>query len=228
MASPPVLVDVTAPPAWLIADDAVEHPKIAESAGASLTDWHVRRAPDDAAMIAWGCVRTPIPGWVDDMLPQVDMRTRALAGDASSKIARGPIDARTSDDPAHLGRDILTLRSANDLEGPRIGVAHTFIGFEESPASVHTCFATCVRRSSPKEGTLEDAGLPALAPTLGCQEAVVRATLVGSTAPPAPGIALRGVTWGVHHPRPAAYFAAILLTIATILAIVVRRRPRSG
>jgi hypothetical protein len=195
----PPLVDVAA---WTATE--VERPKIAESSGAVFTTWSARRSTTaDTAFVA-GCVATPIPGWVDDMAPAVEGRTVALAGAVAAKITEGPIDARKSG-------DAFELRSANDLSGPVIGQARTWVGFDD--ARVFTCFASCASKRS------------TVAPE--CEAPVRDARLEGSLPPPRPGLALGTVTWAVHHPRPAALGGLGFVVALGIVAVVFRRRPRS-
>lgn len=190
-------VALDAPLGWRPAQ--IAPPKISESAGAELAQHASFRAPDDSGAITLGCVATSIPGWVEDMRVAVEGRTVALAG-ASAAIASGvPIDARAD------GRGDFELRAAGDLSGPVIGHARTFLGF--APGQVHTCFATCTRAAT-------------------CRAVIDTARLEGSSAPPAPGLALGAVTWSVHHPRPFALGAGIVVAVAGFLAVVLRRRAR--
>lgn len=198
----------TVPPlGWVVAD--VVRPMIAESAGASITEWRASRSVDEHAVLVTGCVATPIPGWVEDMRPAVEARTTALAGATAERITGVPMDARID------GAGGLVLRMASDLGGPVVGRARTFVGFDSS--RVFTCFATCVVR----EKSLIYNGL-------GCESAVAEARLEGSMAAPDPGLALRGVTWAVHHPQPAAIGGGFVVLLAGILAVVTRRKPRSS
>jgi hypothetical protein len=191
------------PPAGWVATE-IERPRIAESSGAAFTAWNALGGSEGDARFVAGCVATPIPGWVEDMRPAVEGRTVALAGAVAGKIAGTPIDAR----PGEAG--VLDLRAANDLNGPVIGHARAFVGFDAS--RVFTCFATCVSRQGPSRG---------------CDRAVVESRLEGSLPPPTPGLALRSVTWAVHQPRPATIVGLGVIAIASILAVVLRRRPRT-
>ncbi|MBX3207602.1 MAG: hypothetical protein KF764_21310 [Labilithrix sp.] len=193
------------PPAGWHATADVAKPKIADSAGASFTTWSAHRSEGGDATILSGCVATPIPGWVEDMRPPVEARTVALAGASAAAVTGAPVDARAGDD------GLLDLRAASDLARPPLGRARTFIGFDE--ARVFTCFAACVSNAGGERRP--------------CDAAVAEARLEGSLAPPAPGLALRGATWAVHHPRPTAVGAGGLAVALGLLAVVLRRRPRS-
>jgi hypothetical protein len=105
------------------------------------------------------------------------------------------------------------MRAASRLDGPALGIARTFVGFDDAPR-VLTCFAACATRR-------RDAEAPA------CEAAARAARLDGSVAPPKPGLALGAVTWAVHNPRPAAACGAVLVLALALLAIQTRRRPRS-
>jgi hypothetical protein len=187
----------------------VEKPKIAESSGAVFSMWIASRSATGDAAFVVGCVATPIPGWVEDMRPAVEGRTVALAGASASKITGGPIDARSGND------GVLDLRAANDVTGSVIGHARTFLGFDTS--RVFTCFATC---ASTTPGTSDSSSRE-------CDRSVAEARLEESLPPPPPGLALRSVTWAVHHPRSAALGAFGLMVLAGIVAVAFRRRPRS-
>ncbi len=202
MSGPRVAVD---PPAGWVATD-IEKPPIAGSTGALLTTWSAHRSAAGDVAIVSGCVATPIGmGWVEDMRPAVEGRTIALAGASASKITGAPVDAR----PGEAG--VFALRATSDLAGPVIGNARTFIGFADG--RVFTCFATCASTagSGPRE----------------CERSVIEARLEGSRSPPAPGLALRGATWAVHHPRPTALGAFGLVVLLGVVAVASRRRPRS-
>jgi hypothetical protein len=184
----------------------IAKPKIAESSGAHFTSWEALADGKHEAVLVTGCLATPIPGWVEDMRPAVEGRTVAFAGASTSMITGAPTDARAAQD------GLLDLRAANNLAGPVIGRARTFVGFDES--SVFTCFAACGTKT--REALHSD-----------CERAVIEARLEGSHPPPPPGVALRGATWAVHHPRPVALGGAALVVVLGVLAVVVRRRPRS-
>jgi hypothetical protein len=205
----PAVIVADPPAEWRPAE--VTPPRIAESAGAELASWRASRDPMSETTLVTGCVATPVPGWVDDMRPSVEARTVALAGAVAEKITGRPIDARPDGNMSSL----LHLRSAADLDRdpPPIGAARALVGFDER--RVFTCFATCVARGS--EETVSR-----------CADLARQARLVGSQAPPSPGIALRAVTWAVHHPRPAAFGFAVAAAAAFVTAVAARRRPRSG
>lgn len=192
------------PPAgWKAAE--LERPTIAEGTGATLTQWAAYRSPVADETFVAGCVGTPIPGWVEDMRPPVEARTTALLGAAAAKITGAPVDVRGAG-------AVFELRPASDVGGAPIGTGRTFIGFEE--ARVLTCFAACATRRTASEGRA-------------CDGAVAAARLEDGRSPPPPGLALRGATWAVHHPRPTALAACGVILLAGILAVGLRRRPRS-
>jgi hypothetical protein len=56
---------------------------------------------------------------------------------------------------------------------------------------------------------------------------VLAARLESSGPPPAPGVGLRALTWGIHHPNETATILAGALGLAAILAVVTRRKPRA-
>lgn len=192
-----VALDTTLPRA------EITPPKISDSAGAELTQFVSFR--DRASSITYGCVATSIPGWVEDMRQAVEGRTVALAGASAALAADHPIDARPNGHGGFDLRDVRQLGAGKDA--PVIGNAKTFVGFDAK--RVHTCFATCI---GPEEG--------------GCRDAVDAARLEGSAPPPDPGLALASVTWAVHHPRPFALGAGVVLVALGVLAVVLRRRPR--
>jgi hypothetical protein len=176
----------------------VPPPKITGSAGAELTQFAAFR--NAASTLTFGCVATPIPGWVEDMRPPVEGRTVALAGASAALAAGHPIDARPN------GRGGFDLRDVRELgaDPPPIGNAKTFLGFDAH--RVHTCFATCIGAD--------------------CASAVDAAHLEGSAEPPHPGLALASATWAVHHTRPFATAAAVTLVLLGAALVVTRRKPR--
>lgn len=203
MSGPRVAVD---PPAGWVATE-IQKPPIASSTGALLTTWTAHRSVAGDAAIVSGCVATPIGmGWVEDMRPAVEGRTIALAGASASKITGAPVDARSGE------AGVFALRATSDLAGPVIGHARTFVGFDDG--RVLTCFATCASTAGP-------------GPREACDRSIIEARLEGSRSPPAPGLALRGATWAVHHPRPTAHGAFGLVVLLGVIAVASRRRPRS-
>lgn len=176
----------------------IDRPKVAESAGARIVSWESHRDPDGT--LVSGCVATPIPGWVEDMRPNIEGRTVALAGAATEKIVGQSIDARPD------GNGFFALRLASRLDDPPLGRARTFLGFSKD--DVLTCFATCVGTS--------------------CEASVAAASLEGSLPPPKPGLVLGSVEWAVHHPRDSAGYGAGFVVFAAVLAVVTRRKPRTG
>jgi hypothetical protein len=217
------------PPGWPAAK--IAPPKIAQNAGVELTSFRANHAgssdarPDGALLgqdaLVSGCVAVGLPGWVEDMRPAVEGRTTALAGAAAEKITRIPMDARPD------GAGGFDLRPASDLGGPPIGKARTFIGFDSS--RVFSCFVTCTfeNRTTFQPGDTSHAPAPPER-SLSCEDAVRDARLEGSMAPPEPGTGLRGVTWAVHHPRPTAFAGAAMVVVVGVLAVILRRRPRSA
>lgn len=200
---------VVRPPAgWVNAE--LDRPTIAESSGAAYSEWTAWRtdAPADALgeRLVHACVATPIPGWVEDMRPAVEARTHGLTSAQANMITGAPAELRGS------GGEVLEIRRAGESNGPALGRARTFVGFDGS--HVFTCFAVCARKGP---GPADDA----------CGRSVTEARLEGSLEPPRPGTFLRGATWAVHHPRAAALGGAGLILALGILAITARRRPRS-
>lgn len=194
-------VDVELPPSWIALTLAT--PPLAEGSGASWTQHNAWRSADARATLSVGCVATRVPGWVEDMRPQISARTVALAGAAAERATGTPMDARDENGE-------LALRAVSDLSGPVLGHARTFLGFD-GPRVV-TCFATCVART-PR-------------PVLGCEEALSSARLVAGTPPPPPGVVLALVTSAVHHPSESAAAAAAAILVFATLGIVLRRKPR--
>lgn len=139
------------------------------------------------------------------MRPAFASRGVALAGATAGQIVGFGVE--TFDEADAAGR-WLSLRAAGG--GPTVGRANTFLGFGGTNA--YSCFAVCAGPN----------GAPAA-----CNEVVVQARLVGGEAPPAPGVALRSVTWAVHHPSETATAFAAATLAAAVLAVVTRRKPRS-
>jgi hypothetical protein len=183
---------------------AVAPPSIAEGSGASVVQWSALRdgrAPE--ATLVTACIAATIPGWVEDMRPAIEARATGIVASTAERLARAPIEAREED-------GVLVLRSSSAREG-RLGTARTFLGFDED--RVFTCFAACVT-DAPVRGAVA------------CDAAVGGARLEGSLGPPRPGLALRAVTWAVHHPRETAAAGAVLTIAFGVLAVTTRRRPR--
>lgn len=135
------------------------------------------------------------------MRPAFAGRVVSLAGATAAQISGFAVETFPDG-------DVLGLRAAGG--GPTVGFTRTFVGF--GGTNVHSCFAVC-------------AG-PNAAPAP-CNEVVVQTRLVGGDAPPKPGVALRAVTWAVHHPsNTASAFAAVTL-IGAALAVATRRKPRA-
>lgn len=197
MTEPHVVVDV--PGGWRAA--TVAPPKINESSGAAIAQFAA--FTNEVATITIGCVATPIPGWSEEMRPAVEGRNVALAGSSAAIASGTPIDAKSGE------HGVFVLRSANDLEGPPVGSARTWLGWDA--AHVHTCFATCTGPS--------DHGAS-------CQNSIETAHLEGSTRSPPPGLALSAVEWAVNHPKPFATGAAAFVILAGIAAVLTRRKPR--
>lgn len=210
-------VAVEPPPNWVAAD--VPRPPLAESTGAIMTEWRSVRSIDRRMALVSGCVSTPIPGWVEDMRPAIEARTTALAGAATEKVTGVPMDARADD------RGLLVLRAASHLDGQALGLSRTFVGFDGD--RVVTCFATCAAFPTEPTDRPTNAALPSPR-MVDCEAAVVTARLEGTSSPPKPGLALRSLTWAVHHPRPAAWGGGFFVVAAGIFAVVTRRRPRSA
>jgi hypothetical protein len=194
-----------APPAWVAAE--ITRPPLADSSGASWASWNGWRSPAKDAVLVTACVAAPVPGWVEDMRPAFSARAVALAGATASQIAGFGVETFAD---AEGNADWLGLRATGG--GPTLGHARTFLGFGGTNA--HACFVVC---ASPNPNGA----------ALSCNEVVVHARLEGGDAPPQPGVALRAVTWGVHHPSTAAMAFAAATLLGAVLAVVTRRKPRA-
>lgn len=194
------IVAAEAPSAWVAAD--VARPPLAESSGASWASWRTMRSPEGDATLVTACVAAAVPGWVDDMRPAFSARAVSLAGATASTIAGFGVE--TFDDG-----DMLGLRAVGG--GPTVGHAKTFLGFGGTNA--FSCFAVCAARTN--------------ATASGCNEVMVQTRLEGGGAPPEPGLSLRAVTWGVHHPSTTACAFGAATLLSAVLAVVMRRKPRS-
>jgi hypothetical protein len=195
--------------AWLDASSDVAQPPIASGgSGSTFTQWKaLGSAPPSAPgeTLLLGCAATPVPGWVEDMRPTVDDRTRALTNACAERMVGAPVEARETS--GHLA-----LRLAGTPEdGPQVGLARTFVGFGEH--QVFTCFALC---ASKKPGA-----------TRTCDAVVLAAHLEGSMPPPPPGLVLGAATWAVHHPSEALVGGAVVVLTLGAIAVAFRRRPRS-
>jgi hypothetical protein len=199
MPLPAVVAD---PPAHF-APSEIDAPPLDPASGSTRTQGRAWRSVDGATFLV-GCVASPIPGWLEDMRPAVEARSLAVAGAATGAAIGTPVGA------VRAG-DAFDLRSAAAPDGPVLGRARTFLGFEGESVSI--CFAVCAAQ---RAGAWD-----------GCRGALAGARLQGGGPAPAPGVALRGVAWAVHHPRHAGGGAAALAAVLAALAIVTRRTPRS-
>jgi hypothetical protein len=202
------------PPGWAAVD--VPRPEISHDASAAITQWTATRSPAGDATLLAACLSAPIPGWVEDMRAPIEARNVGVMAATAQRLAGVPVEARPD---GH----VLVLRAAGAPDAPRLGAARTFIGFDAERVS--TCFAICAARSEGGARAL-DRGAPPRA-ALACDASIDAARLEGSAAPPRPGLALRAVTWTVHHPAPVATASAVLVACASVLAVALRRRPRA-
>lgn len=197
MTAPHVVAEV--PAGWTEAD--VAPPPIASNA--RLTQWSVRHAEGEGSL-AIACAQSPIPGWVEDMRLSIAARTVAFSGAIAERLTGSPMDARPE------GPALFALRPAKDLAGEPVGHAKTFLGFDDG--AVVACTAVCI---GPREQ-----------PSRPCDRPVVAAELVASKAPPPPGLVLRSVTWGIHHPGPVATGGSVAIVVLACAALAFRRKPR--
>jgi hypothetical protein len=204
MSIPHVVAD--APPAWIAAD--VAQPPLASGSGARFTQWDAQESPAHDARLVRACVSTPIPGWVADMRTAVEARGDALAMATAERMSGAPAERREVG-----GRSVVRAMGAPESDPP-IGVVRTFLGFDDH--EVATCFAVCIAKSAMAKG----AGAT-------CESSVGTAQLEGGTAPPSPGLLVGAASWAVHHPLRTAGGSALAACVLGVLAVVVRRRPRS-
>lgn len=135
------------------------------------------------------------------MRPAFSGRVVSLAGATAAQISGFAVETFPEG-------DALGLRAAGG--GPTVGFTKTFLGF--AGTNVHSCFVVCAGANA------------APAP---CNEVVVQTRLVGGDAPPQPGLALRAVTWAVHHPSTTATAFGAVTLLGAVLAVVTRRKPRA-
>lgn len=181
--------------------EAIAQPPLGGGSGATVTQWDATRSLDGDGTLLLGCVETPIPGWVEDMRPATDARTVALMHGSAERVIGFPIEVR--DEAGHF-----YLRPVGAPEdAPRIGLARTFVGWNEG--SVAACFAICA------------------GPRRRCDASILGAHLEGSVGPPPPGMVLGAITWAVHHPSQTVTWGGALAFALGVIAIASRRRPRS-
>jgi hypothetical protein len=164
-----------------------------------------------------GVEAPPLAGGAGAAFTQWDV-SRAEAGEAMvAACVATPIPGWVDDMRPAVDAKNATLMnvSAERVMGAPLdaqnGVSHAFVGWDEGV--VVTCFAVCGARE-PR-------------PHRACDEAVRAASLEGAMGPPAPGIVLGAVTWGVHHPQSAVTWGAALVVALGVIAVISRRRPRS-
>lgn len=201
MSAPHVVAE--APSAWATA--SVAQPPLAAGSGARFTQWEATRSPDGDTTLVRACVLTPIPGWVSDMRTAVEARGNALAMATAERMTGAPAERREEN-----GRSLVRTMGAPE-SAPPIGRVRTFLGFDDH--EVATCFAVCTTRG-PSAGAA-------------CESSVGTAQLEGGTAPPEPGLVVGAASWAVHHPLRTAAGSALAACVLGVLAVVVRRRPRS-
>lgn len=213
MAGSPVLVSAETPPGWVEAAPEVARPVLGTGSGSVITQWKAWRSPSGGETLLVGCVATPIPGWVDEMRPAIDARTRSLVSTSAERVFGVPVESR--EHPTERAQ--LVLRAAGAPEdAPPLGLGRPFVGW--GAHDVATCFAVC--------GTTRTAPLLHAA-ARGCEWSVSGAHLEGGTEPPPPGVLLGAVTWAVHHPVPTVTWGGVLAFAAGAVAVAFRRRPRS-
>ena len=161
----------------------------------------------DGEALAFGCVSTEIPGWVDDMRPVVDARSMGLTASVAEGLAGAPIRAN---DVGRSDAQTTPLAIVDASNGRNLGSAKKIIAFDEG--AVVSCFVVCVAKTA--------------GAARACDPAVEATRVVGDRAPPPPGFALAAVTYGVHHPNESAMSALGFVVALGVLVVATRRRPR--
>ena len=207
MLAPSVALHRELPPGWVEVAAEVPRPPIGSSS--TFTQWQAWRSPVTNETLLVGCVATPIPGWVDDMRPTVEARTVNVMNASVERVVGAPIETR--DLVGHFG-----LRLVGAPEGsPWIGVGRTFVGWDEH--NVLTCFVSCASSKHDNRADVQRI----------CDSNVLASRLDDGMAPPPPGVALRAVTWAVHHPATSVRWGGVVVFALGVVAVASRRRPRS-
>lgn len=210
-------VEAEAPPSWAAAE--IAQPPLAQGSGARFSQWEVRRSPGGEHTLVRACVETPVPGWVQDMRQAVEARGEGVAMATAERTSGGPAERRDEGEWSSL-RAMGAPASA-----PPIGAMRTFLAFDDR--DVATCFAVCTSTSTSARRSSDatpDAGAEFASP---CTSLVAAARVTGGTAPPPPGLAVAATSWAVHHPTLAAAGAGLAVFLLGLLAVVLRRKPRS-
>jgi hypothetical protein len=196
----PVVVKLSAEaPAGFVSDDArLSAPDLSETPQIALEQWNV--FADGPQLLVTACFGGQAGSW----LPEADeVALQKLSQITLSTALRAGLDVGMK--PIDSAREGAVRTQTLDGEGLR---AKTLLGFEPGGVA-HGCFALCVRGGSE------------------CQKATANARLEGTLVePPAPSLAMRGLSWAVHHPDIAAGGIAGLFVVSGIVAILTRRRVR--
>ncbi|MBS2016617.1 MAG: hypothetical protein JST00_27285 [Deltaproteobacteria bacterium] len=202
-------VEAEAPASWAAAE--IAQPPLAQGSGARFSQWEVRRSPGGEHTLVRACVETPIPGWVEDMKTAVEARGQGVAMATAERTSGAPAERRDEGEWSSL------RAMGAPASSPPMGALRTFLAFDDQ--EVATCFAVCTSTRA-----AEGAGAEFASP---CASVVAAARVIGGTPPPPPGLLIGASHWAVHHPTHAAAGAGLAVFVLGLLAVVLRRKPRS-
>jgi hypothetical protein len=199
-------VRFTPPSGWHTAK--LPPPLLGDGSPVTLDHWEAYGAPDgETGTAVSACFGVSLGQWADEATPIADERLDSAAIGTAVRI--DPSLALHFVGESRQGA--VRERVLAEHDSPEHGaMAKTFLGFEEQDgrSRLEACFVLCASRASACADAIDHLPAPE-----------------GFVPPPPPGLLLRSVVFGVHHPRGIATSAVVIFVVLSLVAI--HTRPRA-